>query len=300
MALNGIDIASYQAGINLENVPCDFVIIKATQGTEYVNPDFIRAITQARNAGKLIGVYHYIGGQGARAEMQHFVKYYNQYKGIAIPCLDWESVQNSKWRNESYLEQCIKEFIDTTGIPPIIYASHSVFPYSICKKYNCGTWVARYASNDPTGYQDHPWKEDDISCAIRQYSSRGTLDGWGGYLDLDKAYMDAIAWSKYATGGGQVAPTQPEPTKDVETLANEVLDGKWGNGPERKQKLTDAGYDYAAVQARVNEKMRTKTIDELAHEVIDGKWGNNPIRRQRLTAAGYDYKAIQKRVNELL
>jgi len=43
MALNGIDIASYQTGIDLSVVPCDFVIVKATEGTGYVNPDFTRA-----------------------------------------------------------------------------------------------------------------------------------------------------------------------------------------------------------------------------------------------------------------
>lgn len=41
--------------------------------------------------------------------------------------------------------------------------------------------------------------------------------------------------------------------KTVSELAQEVLDGKWGNGQERKEKLTAAGYDYSAVQAEVNK-----------------------------------------------
>ena len=56
MSLNGIDISSHQERIDLTAVPCDFVIIKATQGTKYVNPDFRRAYKQAINAGKLVGV----------------------------------------------------------------------------------------------------------------------------------------------------------------------------------------------------------------------------------------------------
>ena len=43
--------------------------------------------------------------------------------------------------------------------------------------------------------------------------------------------------------------------KSVDTLAKEVIAGKWGNGEERKQKLTAAGYDYNAVQKRVNEML---------------------------------------------
>ena len=41
--------------------------------------------------------------------------------------------------------------------------------------------------------------------------------------------------------------------KSIDTLAKEVIRGDWGNGAERKQRLTTAGYDYAAVQKRVNE-----------------------------------------------
>ena len=94
---------------------------------------------------------------------------------------------------------------------------------------------------------------------------------------------------------------EPVPQKSIEELAQEVLDGKWGSGEERKQRLIAAGYDYDAVQAKVNEILAAKkTIDELAQEVLDGKWGSGEDRKKRLIEAGYDYDAIQKRVNELL
>ena len=84
-------------------------------------------------------------------------------------------------------------------------------------------------------------------------------------------------------------------------MAQEVIQGKWGNGNERKQKLESAGYNYAAVQAKVNELLGSgKSIDELAREVIQGKWGNGNERKQRLTQAGYDYDKVQARVNQLL
>ena len=52
--------------------------------------------------------------------------------------------------------------------------------------------------------------------------------------------------------GGTVVATTPAATKTVEELAREVIAGKWGNGEARKKALTEAGYDYSAVQARVN------------------------------------------------
>ena len=92
---------------------------------------------------------------------------------------------------------------------------------------------------------------------------------------------------------------------DAYTIAREVMAGKWGNGDERKKKLTAAGYNYAEIQKTVNElyavnKTVTKGVDTIAREVIAGKWGNGKERKQRLTAAGYSYKDIQRRVNYLL
>ena len=96
----------------------------------------------------------------------------------------------------------------------------------------------------------------------------------------------------------------PVPSKSIDELAREVIQGKWGNGEERKNRLISAGYDYSAVQAKVNELMggikSTKSVDQLAREVIYGYWGNGKDRKNRLTAAGYDYSAVQNRVNELL
>lgn len=99
----------------------------------------------------------------------------------------------------------------------------------------------------------------------------------------------------------------PKPSKSVDGLAQEVIAGLWGNQPERQQRLEAAGYDYYAVQARVNEILApapaptpSKSVDDLAREVIRGDWGNGQERKDRLTAAGYDYSTVQARVNEML
>lgn len=44
--------------------------------------------------------------------------------------------------------------------------------------------------------------------------------------------------------------------KSNETIANEVIAGKWGNGADRKNKLIAAGYDYNAIQKIVNAKLK--------------------------------------------
>ena len=84
------------------------------------------------------------------------------------------------------------------------------------------------------------------------------------------------------------------------------MQGEWGNGQERIQRLTAAGYDASIIQEKVNlvlqgsQNNNTQAIDDIAHEVIQGDWGNGEERKERLEAAGYDYDAVQQRVNELL
>ena len=52
---------------------------------------------------------------------------------------------------------------------------------------------------------------------------------------------------------------QPQPTKSIDEIAREVINGNWGNGQERKDRLTAAGYNYSEVQGRVNEILAGNT-----------------------------------------
>ena len=263
MTLNGIDISSHQTGINLAAVPADFVIVKTTQGNWYVNPDADRAYRQAKKAGKLLGIYHYIDGRGgAAAEVDYFINNCRGYLGEALIAVDWEIDDNTQWGNTAYLEQVVRGIIEKTGIRPLIYGMQAGYAQlkSVADKLNCGLWVAQYANYEPTGYQAHPWNEGAYACAIRQYTSAGSLPGYGGKLDLNIAYMDRNAWMKYAAkSGSKPAPAPSKPAaparKSEDTIAAEVIAGKWGNGQDRVNRLRTAGYDPAKVQAKVNAKL---------------------------------------------
>lgn len=151
------------------------------------------------------------------------------------------------------------------------------------------------------GYSDHIGFVEQVNgktivCIegnIDNKVARRTINvGWG--------YIRGFARPKYAK---EEAPVTPLIKKTVTQLANEVIQGAWGVGAARKNALTKAGYDYAAVQAKVNEILaasKKKSVTTIAKEVIAGKWGNGTARKNALTKAGYDYKAVQAKVNELL
>lgn len=214
--LNGIDIASYQKGINLGVVPCDFIIIKATQGLSYVNPDFERAYKQAKSHGKLLGIYHYANGAGAVKEADFFIKVIGNRIGEAILVLDWEGAQNPQFGKSdvSYVRAFCDRVYGETGVRPLVYMSKSVCRAhdwtAVAKNY--ALWVAQYANNNQTGYQSHPWTDSRSYGAwdapvIFQYSSKGRLKGWSGNLDLDIAYLTSEQWKAYATGKRQGPPS---------------------------------------------------------------------------------------------
>lgn len=140
---------------------------------------------------------------------------------------------------------------------------------------------------------------------------------WGNGTDRERRLREAgynpqtiQALVNQKLGASATKPTPaPQPAlKPIGTIAQEVIDGKWGNGADREKRLKAAGYNPATIQAEVNRRLGVgaapkpagKTVDQLAREVIRGDWGNEPQRSQRLRAAGYDAAAVQRRVNQLL
>lgn len=305
--MNGIDISAWQgdAGIDLSKIAYDFCIVKATEGTDYKNRYFAAHCDKVLSRKKLLGVYHYANGGDPQKEADYFLAYCKKYIGKAILILDWEG-QNNPQFGKNDLEWCLKwcnYVYQKTSIKPLIYIQKSAM--DAVKKAGYGLWVAQYPDYVETGYQEHPWNEGAYNCLIRQYTSVGKLSGYNGNLDLNKAYISAASWRKLATKAVKIVTIKPV-KKRVNTLAKEVLAGKWGNGANRKARLTKAGYDYNKVQAAVNKLVKAsqmsedKIINAVAHEVIAGKWGNGQERIDRLKAAGYDPDKIQKRVNEIL
>lgn len=86
-------------------------------------------------------------------------------------------------------------------------------------------------------------------------------------------------------------PAPENPNKTIDQLAKEVIEGKWGNGKERAEKLTAAGYDYQAVQNRVNEMLGVGSSGNSGktYKVVL----SNPNSYLRIrSGAGLDYDEI--------
>lgn len=80
---------------------------------------------------------------------------------------------------------------------------------------------------------------------VGAYSKKSNADAM-----LEK--VKAAGFDSFITTEKGEAVSSSPAKKSVDEIAREVLAGKWGNGQDRKNRLTAAGYDYNAVQERVN------------------------------------------------
>ena len=130
------------------------------------------------------------------------------------------------------------------------------------------------------------------------------------YMKRAQEWYDAMMKGSSAPAASKPSKPARPAKKNINTIAQEVINGAWGNGDDRRRRLEAAGYNYAEVQNAVNAKLgggsntpthRTgPSLDDVARAVIRGDFGNGEERRRRLVAAGYNYNAVQARVNQLL
>lgn len=207
--LRVVDEASWQEGIDNTALDCDAVIVKATQGTSYINPICDSLYQAAKSAGKLLGVYHYASGGNATAEADFFLDNIQGYIGEAMLVLDWESGENAQWGNPNWCKEFCDRVSARTGINPVVYVQNSAVD-QVANLTNNGLWIAQYADNNPMGWVDSPWNTITVNHIMHQYTSTGRINGWSGNLDLSLFYGDTNAWLAYAGATGQPVPA-PQP-----------------------------------------------------------------------------------------
>lgn len=276
MVLYGADVSSYQGKFDIGNL--DFIIAKATEGVSYVNPHCDYVLQQAITQKKPWGFYHYFTGAGYKREVDYYLK--NTWKGYGrkgLPCFDWESESNREFGNGSYLKNAADYFHDKTGVWPVIYCTaevaRSLSSTGIFK--NCALWCAGYPYNNGS-WQLPPFIYElpkDVTMILWQFDAANGLD-------KDVAYIDAQTWAKYCNPS-----SEPEKITTLESLANDVINGKYGSGNIRMQKL---GKYAQSVQAIVNYKLEaisySSCVSALKVEVLKGNLGNGALRKSLLGA----------------
>lgn len=281
MALNGIDIASFQSSIVPANLlTTDFVIVKATQGISYINPYFKSQYEKSKAAGKLVGIYHYIDGSGAEAQADFFLKAVKSVNGIgeAILAVDQEQNMNKKWRDSAYVKKIMDRIYSITKVKPFLYVQQSAAAdYNNIQASGYPLWGAAYANTLPTNYQSSPWSSGKgwgkwgNFPTIRQYSDNGSLiTGYNGNIDLDLFYGSKSDWKKYA---------MPEQEKTLTTIQGSNTTSV---STKQIQKMLNVVGDYGLLQDGVYGKLTTAAVVSFQKKYnlyVDGIVGNQTLTK---------------------
>ena len=263
MAVKGIDVSYWQGIIDWAKVKAagiSFAIIKAGGSDDgfYTDSKWETNYKGAKANGIAVGAYYFVGPKcvnaaAGKADAERFIQLLKgkQFEYPVFMDNEAQPVSAKTGITEASIAFC--ETMEAAGYFVGIYGStYSGFRDRMDdSKLTAYThWVAQYASKCTYSGKYGIW----------QYSSKGRVNGISGNVDMDLSYVDypsAIkgggfnGYEKTVFSSKPVASTTPA-KKSTDEIAREVIAGSWGNGDDRKSRLTASGYDYSAVQAKVN------------------------------------------------
>lgn len=135
------------------------------------------------------------------------------------------------------------------------YLNTAKNPYKMCPLYILPHWSA--FKSKVQSYMKSGSSVSTNTSAKQLYRVRKSWSDAksqiGAFSSLENAKKACKSgYSVFDANGNVVYPAK----KSVDEIAREVIQGKWSNGADRKNRLTNAGYDYNVVQKRVNELMK--------------------------------------------
>jgi GH25 family lysozyme M1 (1,4-beta-N-acetylmuramidase) len=253
----------------------DGVICKATEGTGYAWAGLGSALTQIRNAGKLVGAYHYAGSSGTGAqcydpvsEADWFLAHYTHKPGEVI-VLDFEPT-NPPADPDTWVYTWCERVVARTGVLPIVYMNHyaatAESKWTKTLSLHMGLWAAWYGADTgqplPGEPSFAPWSQVEW-----QYTSKGSRPGVSNVVDLSQFYGDANAWRAYGNPGGADMPLTDA---DAQLVAQHVWAYMTSGGQVQAQdrltgidslQLPNLAASVAAVGAKLGAA-QAPTLDE--------------------------------------
>ena len=274
---NGIDVSAWQPADIASKVPSDFVIVKATEGTGYVNPQLGAQVAAAKRRGKLVGLYHFASAREASdAEAAHFLKHARPHLDAgAVAVLDWEPAGLSHYTQ--WAEDWLRRVDRETGKVTVAYMNLSVSGLSSWTAFGKThpLWVAFYGNDGGfNGYATSftPPATPGWTLAMWQYTQHGRLRGYAGDLDLNVYFGGIAQWDK-ATGAATITTTSIDPLEGLLDMDQKTFNAQkkiagtpaWylANGRDHSANLTNTvkaltalvkGIPASVLQAKVTRK----------------------------------------------
>ena len=210
----GNDISKYQGDVdfNVYKNNSNFVIIKATEGTGYIDPKFSRNQSESRRVGLPLGYYHFARpdlGNSPEAEADYFIKTLGEVRDGELLCLDYEP----NWNGDavSWCGRFLKRVSDKlNGLKCLIYMDQSrvsSIDWSVIASLGYGLWIASYTYSP----LKNTFKVGAFKYAVmQQWTNSQIIPGIIGKTDGNVFFGTIETLKKY----GYKKPTPPTPPTD--------------------------------------------------------------------------------------
>lgn len=199
--VRGVDVSHYQGEINwnalaVQNI--QFVYIKATEGSTYVDEKFADNFRAARQTGLRVGAYHFFSFDSPGTnQAANFIETVEAFKGMMPPVVDVEFYGNKEVNPPDPLEvrSQLQAYLDAVeeayGKRPVIYATYESWELYIKNQFEDYPLWIRDIWNRP---------EKSLDWTFWQYTNRGRLKGFSGdepYIDLNVFAGTLEEWEQW-------------------------------------------------------------------------------------------------------
>ena len=193
--LTGIDVSKYQGKIDFEKVKAAgirYVFVRATEGITYQDAFFKQNLEEAREAGLVIGAYHfYETDDDPISQLKNFTSMVSLQAGDLPPVVDIEKLHDN---DQLDLTKNIQTYLDGLErhykTKPIIYSGKNFANKYITTFSDYPLWLAEYQSLYPTLPQG--WDK----WTFWQYSQNGKVDGVVGDVDVNRYNGEESSFNK--------------------------------------------------------------------------------------------------------
>lgn len=278
MEIFGIDVSHWQGNFNFKAAKDEgvkFAILKAGGGDAglYQDAKFNTYYEQAKALGLGVGAYFFGAAFSVEQAQREADKFIEILRGKQLDYPVYYDVEAKMLKQDkAILTDIVYAFcerVEKAGFYVGIYASESTFKskFNYDRLARFAGWAAKWSKTRPSG-DFGLWQFGGETNKIRSNKVAGVV------CDQDFCYVDypevikRLGLNGYMASTPTPAPTPaptptptptpaPAPTKKSnDEIADEVIAGKWGNGQQRREKLTAAGYNYEEVQSIVNKKTK--------------------------------------------
>jgi GH25 family lysozyme M1 (1,4-beta-N-acetylmuramidase) len=182
--LRGIDVSSYQSS-SYDTDGLSFVFIKATEGRSYVNPKLSAQTKRGRDAGLVVGFYHFLWPGNLTEQAGYFVRKAPEKRGDIL-AVDWERTGSGTRASNAEKDRFIREVKELRPHSKVILYCNRDFWLNVdtTSYAGDGLWIADYVTAGKprikADWRFHQYTDDPLDKNVADFSSESALREWAG------------------------------------------------------------------------------------------------------------------------